>query len=99
LDCINFADKDRANQPHEKKQSDSQSDDKPFFEKGRIKEDEFKIEHRPKIMNAMRAADGNVTKVAAMNASEVLQSVSIPASVIIEMIERTESDAKGRITR
>ena len=50
-------------------------------------------------MNAIRAAAGNVTKVAAMNASEVLQSVRIPDSVIIEMTERKESDAKGRITR
>ena len=52
----------------------------------------------PKIMNAMRAADRNVTKVAAMNASEVLQSVSIPASVVIEMIERTESERQGFLT-
>ena len=50
-------------------------------------------------MNAMRAAAGKVTKVAAMKASEVLQSVRIPDRVIIERIERTESDARGRITR
>ena len=44
----------------------------------------------PKIKNAMRDTDGNVTKVAAINASEVLQSVRIPDSVIIAMIESPE---------
>ena len=42
----------------------------------------------PNTRNARRATIGKVTKVAAINASEVLQRVKIPDKAIIAIIER-----------
>ena len=52
----------------------------------------------PKTRNARRATIGNVTNVAAINASEVLQSVKIADKTIIAIIERVELEARGSIS-
>jgi hypothetical protein len=52
----------------------------------------------PNTTNARRATIGKLTKVAAINASEVLQSVKIPDKAIIAIIERVEFEASGRIS-
>ena len=50
----------------------------------------------PKTMNAIRAKIGKLTNVAAIKASEVLQSVSTRAMAIIEIVESVGSSARGR---
>ena len=47
-------------------------------------------------MNAIRAKIGKLTNVAAIKASEVLQSVSTRAMAIIEIVESVGSSARGR---
>ena len=70
-----------------------------FFNKALYRKSNLKSNMGPKIRNAIRAGIGNAVNVAAINASEVLHNVRIPAMTIMAATESTGLDANGKMMR
>jgi hypothetical protein len=70
-----------------------------FFSNALYRKRSLKSNIGPKIRNAIRAGIGNDVKVAAINASDVLHKVRIPAIAIMATTERIGLEAKGKIIR